>query len=141
MDVGQIPGTPVASGTAPIADTFRVQGIDPVTGEIRWEQQTVPGVATTWNPGLAQAPVSAVCAVDVASGTVVSIASGSADEDDIVVIGNISGGMFIGDDSDAGDIQAISIVMSSAAQSPKPRRSLRLPTTGSSICSSPMARW
>ncbi|HET9660952.1 MAG TPA: PQQ-binding-like beta-propeller repeat protein [Thermomicrobiales bacterium] len=111
----QLPPTP-AGGV--MADRFRVQAIDPATGDILWERQTEPGIGIAWNQAPYSAAAGSICAIDVKNGDVVS-PTGSDDESsgDNVVIGSISDGVFytgIFDD----DMQAIGSVLGSVAQAP-----------------------
>lgn len=106
--------TPDAAGTV-VADVFRMQALDPATGEILWERESAPGVVSAWSPQLAQAPVSAVCAVEVASGEVIAIAGESDADDDALEIGVISGGSFVAGEFE-GDAQAVTVAIGNVPQ-------------------------
>jgi outer membrane protein assembly factor BamB len=126
---GSMSGTPEAgvstvsepsSGTVAVAATgIRVQAIDPASGEILWEQQTVSdGVSITAQSGDAAGSVVAVCAVDLEQGNVTSIdvpGSPSAGvmsiEDGMLTIGAIAGGGFV--PAVAADEEGLSVVAAS----------------------------
>lgn len=96
---GQSEATPVVSSDAPVSDSFIIQSIDPKTGDILWEEQTVPGGAVSTFTGASGAPIDATCAVELTTGNVISVTTES-DLDDHLIIGSASGGVFVADDSD-----------------------------------------
>jgi outer membrane protein assembly factor BamB len=111
--VANASGTPEA-GTQAVSDAgFRVQAIDPATGEILWEQQAASGGATIASQGgLEAGGETMVCTVDVEHGAVSGAAAsaGSAfgvievdDDGNQITIGVISGEDFIPLDPPAGD--------------------------------------
>ena len=117
-------GTPEA-GVAASAATgmiFRVQAIDPRTGEIVWAQQSLPGAmaaATVQVSGSAGVPAN-ICAVDVESGSVTTVsASGSPGagtasmEEGQVAVGSVSSGVFT--PAQAGDGQIVTIGIGAGA--------------------------
>jgi outer membrane protein assembly factor BamB len=94
-------GSPEAGASSAQGSNFRVQGIDPATGDILWEQQAAAGGATVAGEGAA-APGgdTVVCSIDAEHGTVSGVvAAGSSasgavefDEDDnLIAIGVVSG--------------------------------------------------
>ncbi len=107
---------PTPEGATTIADVLRVQAIDPATGEILWDGRAAPGVGTALNLLPAGATVDAVCAVEIETGRVISLADGEQSAD-AVVIGVLSGGMFYTRSSDLG-IEQIGAAIGSAAQMP-----------------------
>jgi outer membrane protein assembly factor BamB len=96
-------GTPEAGVTtsATTGTTFRVQGIDPKTGEIVWAQQTAPGkVAGAMQGGDPSGLPEEVCSVDVESGVMTSGTVGgnpgtAGVEEGHDAVGSVSSGVFI----------------------------------------------
>lgn len=97
-------GTPEAGIQTTTEASFRVQGVDPSTGDVLWEQQAAAGGVSTAGQGV-EAPGSdmVVCSVDTEQGTVSGAAiAGSAasgaiefdDDDNLVAIGVVSGDGF-----------------------------------------------
>lgn len=98
-----------------VADGFRIQAIDPVTGDVLWEQQTAPGVGSAWNQAPGRGVTSSICAVEVGDGTAIALTGhDDAASDGTVVIGSVSDGVFYSGIVDD-DMQAIGAVIGSAA--------------------------
>jgi outer membrane protein assembly factor BamB len=105
-------GTPVAGVTTSemTGTTFRVQGIDPTTGEIIWAQQTAPGMAGGMIQGGGPSSLPAkICTIDVENGSVTSVSvAGSPGaggvEEGHVAVGSVSSGVFVPAQAADGDM-------------------------------------
>jgi outer membrane protein assembly factor BamB len=117
-------GTPEAGAQVVDDVNFRVQGIDPATGGVLWEQQAAAGGASVSSGAAAGGanvagqgsgaldPDTIVCSVDAEQGTVSGAGlSGSSssvvvefeDDDNLIAIGVISGDGFAAVDPHTGD--------------------------------------
>jgi outer membrane protein assembly factor BamB len=112
---GQSGAASVESG-AVTSDTFRVQAIDPATGEILWERESMPNTVSASSGAVVAAAPATVCAIEAESGQVVSISAGDDDGVETFEIGSISGGTFVAGEFDD-DLGVISIAIGSADQS------------------------